>query len=254
MTSRRTSPKPAEPERARSPQPRRKPKHEPVTPESRSNTEKDVARLIHGLAELTQDLRAARSVAMRAAPRTSRSRSRPLADVPTMPPPFSHPRGNPLTQSMEFTDRDGAAWLTYIEGCAQSCPERQPTSAAVLPARHLRFDSATESRFTASLPAGSPFLSEARLQSLLDAARSDPPPASTVGSPGRTLFGPGQRLARWVRAAGARREAIADWPRRWRQSARRQQAPGHHVLELLSGAADAAYGILAALSHRPARP
>jgi hypothetical protein len=204
--------------------------------------------LIHGLAELTQDLRAARSAAMQAAPRTSRSRSRPRGDDPTMPPPFSHPRGNPLTQSMEFTDRDGAAWLTYIEGCAQSCPERQPTSAAVLPPRHLRFDSATESRYTASLPAGSPFLSEARLQSLLDAAQSYPPP--TIGSPGRALFGPAQRLARWIRAVGARREAIGDW---WRQSARWQEAR-RHVLELLSGAADTAYGIVAALSHRPARP
>jgi hypothetical protein len=154
---------------------------------------------------------------------------------------------------MEFTDRDGAAWLAYIEGCAQPGPDRQPTSAAVLPKRHLRFDCATGSRFTAAVPAGSPFLSEARLQSLLDEAQSDPPLPSAVDSRGRVLSGSELRVARWIRAVGARGEAIADWHRRWRPNASRRQVPRRHAPGLLFGAVDTVHGIVANLSHRPAR-
>ena len=64
-------------------------------------------------------------------------------------------------------------------------------SGTALPDRHLRFDSATESRFTSHLPAGSPFLAEARLQSLLDEAQPDPPLAMTTGSPAPALSSPG---------------------------------------------------------------
>ncbi|HET9233498.1 MAG TPA: hypothetical protein VFP10_05110, partial [Candidatus Eisenbacteria bacterium] len=64
--------------------------------------------------------------------------------------------------------------MAYIEGGGPA-PGAQPTSITVLPERHLRFDSASESRFTSLVPAGSPFLGEARLQSLLDNAHLDLP-------------------------------------------------------------------------------
>ena len=60
---------------------------------------------------------------------------------------------------------------------------RQRRSANVLPDRHLRFDSATESRFASLLHTGSPFLAEARLQSLLDEA-----PAAGGRRPTSTLL------------------------------------------------------------------
>jgi hypothetical protein len=81
-----------------------------------------------------------------------------------------YPRGNPLTESMPFTARDGTCWLAYIEGIPLD-PALRWRHQAVLPGRCLRFDSATESRVSTQLPAGSPFLTDARLQDLLDAAQ-----------------------------------------------------------------------------------
>ncbi len=78
---------------------------------------------------------------------------------------------------------------------------RQQRSANVLPDRHLRFDSATESRFASLLHAGSPFLAEARLQSLLDEARAagGRRPTSTLliqrGDLQDLVWGPGRKLA-----------------------------------------------------------
>jgi hypothetical protein len=70
-------------------------------------------------------------------------------------------------------------WLAYIEGVPTDRPPRLQ-GRTTLPGRRLRFDSATESRMTTQVPAGSPFLSDARLQSLLDDAQPVPPPAPTT--------------------------------------------------------------------------
>ena len=80
--------------------------------------------------------------------------------------PF-YPRGNALTETMPFTDPDGVRWLVYIEGVPPD-PQRRRWGQAVLPGRRLRFDSATESRTSTHVPAGSPYLTEERLQGLLD--------------------------------------------------------------------------------------
>ena len=254
MAGRNASPKPAEPKLAHRRQHQRKPKYESVTAVSASKTEKDVVKLIECLAQWTRDLQAAHSAALRVPAGRSRSHSRARRLVSTVSRPPSYPRGNPLTESMEFTDRDGAVWLAYIEGVAQLPPGGQPTSATVLPERHLRFDSTTESRFTSSLPAGSPFLAETRLQSLLDGAQPDFPLPSTTGSPVRALSGPEHRVAWWIRAVESGREAIADLSRRWRQTASRKQALRRHAVELLSGAANTMHGMVEVLlGHRPAR-
>jgi hypothetical protein len=91
------------------------------------------------------------------------------------------PRGNPLTEVMEFTARDGIHWVAYIEGLP-AVPPRRFFNPTVLPGRRLRFDAATESRVSPELPAGSPFLTEHRLLRLLGASRLvpevEPPPPS----------------------------------------------------------------------------
>jgi hypothetical protein len=185
----------------------------------------------------------------------SRSRSDARRVVSTVSVARFYPRGNPLTQSMEFTDRDGAVWLAYIEGTGRS-PERQLGSATLLPDRHLRFDSATESRFTSLLPAGSPFLPEARLQSLLDESRPDPPSDLATGSPARAPSSAGYRAIHVsTRAVESGREAIADWYRGCQRTAGRMGAVRRHIHELLSGVANTMHGMVEVLlGHRPARP
>jgi len=79
------------------------------------------------------------------------------------------PRGNPLTELMDFTTAEGDRWVAYIEGYDLVRPRRL-LAQTVLPGRRLRFDSATESRITPTRPAGAPFLPERRLLSLLAAA------------------------------------------------------------------------------------
>jgi len=76
------------------------------------------------------------------------------------------PRGTPLTPLMEFTDSGRTAWLAYVEATP---PVRRwrLLRETVLPGRRVRFDSADESRVTSTVPAGSPFLPERRLQGLL---------------------------------------------------------------------------------------
>ena len=189
MDERNAPPQPAEPKLANRHGHQRKPEFESVTAVNYRKTEKDVVKLIDCLAEWTRDLQAARSAAPEVPPRRSRSRSHARRVVSTVSLTPFYPRGNPLTESMEFTDRDGVVWLAYIEG-APGSPLREVGSATNLPDRHLRFDSATESRFTSLLPAGSPFLAEARLQSLLDEAQPDLPSALTTGSPARALSSP----------------------------------------------------------------
>ena len=253
MAGRRATPKPAEPEPAKRHRHQRKLKYESVTAMSSRKTEKDVIKLINCLAEWTRDLHAARSVSPGVPPRGSRTRSHTRRRSVSRTP--SYPRGNPLTESMEFTDRDGAVWLAYIEG-AELSPRREPTSVNVLPERHLRFDSTTESRFTSMLPAGSPFLAEARLQSLLDEALPDLPMASTSGSSGLALSSLGGRVIEWpTQAIESSRGAIAGWARRLRQTASRSAALRRHALDLLAGAVHTMHGLVEVmLGHRPARP
>ena len=88
-----------------------------------------------------------------------------------MPSTVRYPRGNPLTESMPFTDRNGTRWLVYIEGIPG--PHGGPWHRATIPGRQLRFDSPAESRATTELPAGSPFLADVRLQALLEQVFED---------------------------------------------------------------------------------
>src|SRR5688572_20038692 len=76
------------------------------------------------------------------------------------------PRGNPLTHVMELTAADGVSWVAYIDGAPPVHPRRL-LPRTVLPGRRLRFDSTSESRVSPELPAGSPFLGEGRLLTLL---------------------------------------------------------------------------------------
>ena len=254
MAARNVSPQPAEPKPANRHRQQRKPEYPSVTAVNYRKTEKDVAKLIDCLAEWKRDLRAARSAAPEVPPRRSRSGSHARRVVSTVSLTPFYPRGNPLTESMEFTDRDGAVWLAYIEG-AQRAPGKQLGSASDLPDRHLRFDSATESRFTSLVPAGSPFLAEARLQSLLDEAQPDLPLAVTTGSPARALSNPGYRVM-----SGRSGRRIGSWGDRGpvptvAETASRSEAMRRDVLELLSGAANTMHGMVEVLlGHRPARP
>jgi hypothetical protein len=248
MAARSVSPSPAEPKPATRPRQQRKPESPAVTTVNYRKTEKDVAKLIDCLSEWSRDLRAARSAAPEMSPRRSRARSDSPRRVSTASLTPRYPRGNPLTDWMEFTDRAGAVWLAYIES-AQPAPGKHRGSASVLPDRYLRFDSATESRFTSLVPAGSPFLAEPRLQSLLDDAQPDLPLAAPTSSPARALSNPRYRLFEWsTQAVDSGRAAIADWPRRWHVTRR-------HVMEALSGAANTMHGMVEVLrGHRPARP
>jgi hypothetical protein len=150
----------------------------------------------------------------------------------------SYPRGNVLTEWMPFTDDDGVYWLVYIEGVPQPSRPR-PWSRVTLPGRRLRFDSDSESRFTLRVPAGAPFLADARLHALLAEAQPVPPAASNTGSSRGAIAALGRPVAEWAtRAAESGREAVADLPRRWRQTANRRQALRRRARELASGASE----------------
>jgi hypothetical protein len=252
MAGRSAAPKPAKPAQAKRQRQQKKLKYESVPAVSSRKTEKDLIRLITCLAEWTRDLQAARAASPGVLPRGSRSHSHARRGRVSRTP--AYPRGNPLTESMEFRDRDGVAWLAYIEG-GELSPRQESTGVIVLPERHLRFDSATESRFTSILPAGSPFLSEARLQSLLDQAQSDLPSASTSGASARALSSLGGRVIGWpTRAIESGAAAIGDWSRRLRRTAS-SAALRRRVSDLLAGAANTTHGVVEVLTgHRPARP
>jgi hypothetical protein len=254
MAGRSAAPKSAKPEPAARRRQQRKPRQETVTAVSSRTTEKDVIKLINSLAQWTRDLQATRAVSPSVPRRRSRSRSPARSGVSSASATPAYPRGNPLTESMEFTDRDGAVWLAYIESAGPSAGP-QPATVTVLPARHLRFDSATESRFTSPVPAGSPFLAEARLQTLLDEARPDVPTASTSGSPARALSSPRSRVIEWSTGAmESSQSAIAGWSRGFRRTASRSAALRRQVVELLAGAGHSMHGLVEVLlGHRPAR-
>jgi len=79
------------------------------------------------------------------------------------------PRGDPLTEVMELSTPDGVRWVAYIDRIPAP-PPRRLMARTVLPGRRLRFDSATESRASRDVPAGSPFLAERRLLDLVAAS------------------------------------------------------------------------------------
>lgn len=144
------------------------------------------------------------------------------------------PRGNPLTESMPFADREGITWLAYIEGVASA--EGHLPGNGRLPGRRLRFDSETDSRVTSELPAGAPFLSDERLQVLLDRAQAVPPPSTATWQ----LYEPPERLQRavelTVRAAKAGALALVELARRWREGAPRRRELRQQAAELMSAA------------------
>lgn len=248
MAGRKAAPKQAAPKTTNR-QSRSRVEAKSDTPVDRSRMEEDLVKLIDSLNEWTRDMQAVRPAAPEtpAPRRRSPSRAKKVAVKASATPLYE--RGNPLTQSMTFTDRDGAVWLAYVEG-AEPAPAGRLRKPTVLPGRRLRFDSATESRFTTSVPAGSPWLAEARLQSLLDEARPDQPPAETTAAPAA-----GDWVVEWpVRAAKSGQEVVADGYRRWQEGAPKRKALGRRVIDLASEAAESVHGITdVILGHRPAR-
>jgi hypothetical protein len=155
------------------------------------------ARIQHG--EVPGDLANSRSTTYVA------TRSRCSHTLRKWSPPVSltpfYPRGNPLTESMPFLASDGVHWLAYIEGVPSDPPPRL-WRQVVLPGRRLRFDSANESRVTSHLPAGSPFLTDGRLQSLLDEAQLVPSPAFSPTWQSRSSTILRHPVIEWVTRAG----------------------------------------------------
>jgi len=90
------------------------------------------------------------------------------------------PRGDALTDTVVFADRDGVPWLVYVE----SAPPARSVgfwNRTLMPGRVTRFDAAGESRVSPERPAGAPYLPEHQLQVLLDDAH--PVAASPLGRP-----------------------------------------------------------------------
>jgi hypothetical protein len=90
------------------------------------------------------------------------------------------PRGDALTDTVVFDDRDGVRWLVYVEATP---PMRGAGfwQRTTMPGRVTRFDTAMESRVSAERPAGTPYLPEPQLQSLLDESR--PLASASTGRP-----------------------------------------------------------------------
>lgn len=136
---------------------------------------------------------------------------------------------------MPFTDGGGVGWLAYIEGVPT---DRRPRlqGRTTLPGRRLRFDSATESRMTTQVPAGSPFLSDARLQSLLDDAQPVPPPPPRR----RSSDARGRRhpVVAWVSEARELGAVLADQSRARRRAADPRYALPYRLRQLVSTAFD----------------
>jgi hypothetical protein len=93
--------------------------------------------------------------------------------MPDKQRPRLRPAGNALTESVPLTDRDGVQWLVYIEGLPLR-PQLEWPRRTRMPGRALRFDCDVDSRRTAVVPAGAPFLQRDRLEELLDYARPLP--------------------------------------------------------------------------------
>jgi hypothetical protein len=249
MAGRKAAPKQAAPKTTTRQRRRSRVETKSDTPVDRSRIEQDLVKLVDSLTQWTREMQAVRPAAPEtpAPGRRSPSRRKKVAVKPSATPLYE--RGNPLTQSMRFTDRDGAVWLAYVEG-AEPAPTGRLRKPTVLPGRRLRFDSATESRFATSVPAGSPWLAEARLQSLLDEARPDQRPAATAEAPTA-----GDWVVEWpLRAAKSGQEAVAGGYRRWQEGAPQRKALGRKVLDIASEAAETMHGMAdVVLGHRPAR-
>ena len=257
MAGKSAAPGPAQPKVANSRRQRRKPEHGSETTVNSRKTEKDVDKLIHCLAEWTEDMRTDHA---------AQPQKHPCAE--SNPPPTReglflpcHWRGSIRGGILSpYRWNLGIGTARLLVGVTSRALQRlrggDGGRAAVLPERHLRFDSVTESLFTSLVPAGSPFLAEARLQSLLDEAQSDPPLALTHSSPAPASLSLRYRRIKWpAGAVESGRDAIAGWTRRWQQTAGGREALRSHFRELLSGAANTMHGILEVLvNQRPARP
>jgi hypothetical protein len=105
------------------------------------------------------------------------------------------------------------------------------------------------------LPAGSPFLADARLQSLLDEAEPIPLLASATRPSSGDYFFLEHPVIQWAARAGELgRTVVVDWFRQWRRSANRRQTLHSRVLELVSEASDALHVVvLVVLGRRRAR-
>jgi hypothetical protein len=162
------------------------------------------------------------------------------------------PRGNPLTESMPFTAQDGTSWLAYIEGVphAPIVYGARPS----LPPRRLRFDSANESRVTAELPAGSPFLSDARLETLLDRAQPIAPPTTASWEPIESTVQLRRAIEWSTRAGKAGVTTLAGWARRWREGADRRRALRRQAAQLLAGAIETTRRVVARFREEDERP
>ena len=126
-------------------------------------------------------------------------------------------------------------WLAYIEGVPTDRPPRLQ-GRTTLPGRRLRFDSATESRMTTQVPAGSPFLSDARLQSLLDDAQPVPaPPPRRRSSDARGRRHP---VVAWVSEARELGAVVADQSRARRRATDPPYALPYRLRQLVSTAFD----------------
>lgn len=122
------------------------------------------------------------------------------------------PRVTALTPIMELTGPDGVQWIAYVEGFP---PVRRwrLLSQTLLPGRRMRFDSADESRVCPTVPAGSPFLSERRLLTLLAESTSLPQSEPALPTPLRSwqALGAAVRTGRsWIcdTAASVSRTAL----------------------------------------------
>ena len=250
MAGRKAAPKPAAPKTTNRQRRQSRVETTSDTPVDRSTMEADLVKLIDSLTEWTREMQAVRPATPEAPAPRRRSPSRAKKAVVKASATPLYPRGNPLTKEMAFTDRGGAVWLAYVEG-AEPTPTRRLRKHTVLPGRRLRFDGATESRFTCSIPAGAPFLAEARLQALLDEARPDQPAPATADAPTA-----GDWVVEWpLRAAKSGQEAVAGGYRRWQEGAPQRKALGRKVLDIASEAAETMHGISdVVLGHRPARP
>ena len=148
-----------------------------------------------------------------------------------------YPRGNALTETMPFTDPDGVRWLVYIEGVPPD-PQRGRWGQVVLPGRRLRFDSATESRTSTHVPAGSPYLTEGRLQGLLDQTHPVPVagPQSRAAATLTRLPATGESRARGEQPVGTAPEG-SRW--RWRWASDRAPRLLDRLKQLVSAAVGA---------------
>lgn len=134
--------------------------------------------------------------------------------------------GIPLTDTVAFSSADGMRWVAYVEGFPRESPRFPPRR--LLPGRRVRFDSEAGSWVSEEVPAGSPFLDEARLRALLRRAQplsfqeiQRPTPIAVLLR--RQVAERLERASRWTRAASG--AAL----RYWRED-------GARVAERLQGA------------------